>query len=417
MPKINSSVKFIFMILWVISSLGCNEKKTPQEKIIPSVKVQVIGSDLDQRNIQVFNGIASGINSVILSFRVSGVLEKIAGKVGDIRKTGEVLAKLDQRDFKFKVDNLRGQLQGAQADLDILQRGERKENVQKLEAQILSLKSKLRTAEFEFDRVQQLFANDAASKSRLDQAKSDRDLAVSNLETSEQEHAIALKGGREEEVLGQEAKVRSINADLNQAQADLNDTVLKMPFDGLIAVKHINNFEQIQKGQKIYDVEAIDRIEIEVSIPDKFIPYVKKSQSVKTEFLNLPGKVFDGIITKVGLSADKITLTYPVWIEIPNPVREILPGMSAEVSINFQGLDSSQPLLPIHSVLEDFSAKQFYVWVFDEKARVARRKNVSIGNIVKNQIEVTEGIAGGETIIVAGLDQLSDGMAVRLPKK
>lgn len=402
-------------VVFLIFCLGCakEEPKSP-EPFIPPVKVKVIGANSSESNIKIFSGVSEGIQEITLSFRVAGVLKSISGKVGENREEGELIAELDPRDYMLAENNLEGQLQTAQAELDALQKGERKENVLKLEAQILSLQSTERTAAQEYKRVQQLYANDAASKARLDQTKSAWDLAKSDQEAKKQEYAIALKGGREEDVRAQQAKIRSINANLDQAIADKHDTQLHMPFDGVIAVKHISNFEQIQKGQEIFDVVKIDQVEVKISIPDNLISYVKRGQRVETEFLPLPNKKFQGKITKVGQAADKATLTYPIWVEISNPKREILAGMSAEVSLQFQGIGTPLPLLPISSVLEDKITKGKFVWVFDPETSTAKRKNISIGEIVQNEIEVIRGITKGDTVITAGLDRLNEGMKVRL---
>ena len=404
----------------IIASLliGCaKEEPTPSEPVIPPVKVQIVERDPSEVNAKVFNGVAEGVDDITISFRVAGNLTTMPGRVGDIRNKGEAIATLDTRDFNFSVSNLEGQLETAEAEMDVLQSGERRENILKLEAKLLSFKSTLRTAHLEYQRVQKLYTNDAASKARLDKAKADMDLAEANLKAEEQEYQIALTGGREEDIRAQTAKIRSIKANLDQAIADRYDTTLHMPFDGVISIKHVSNFEEITKGQEIYDIVALDRIEVKISIPDNLISYVKRGQRVETEFLPLPNKKYQGKVTKVGLVADKATLTYPIWVEIPNPKREILAGMSAEISMQFQGMAASFPLLPIHAILEDKVSKSKYVWLFDSETATAIRRNISIGKIIQNKIEAVQGINKGDIIIVAGLDRLNEGMKVRLYKK
>jgi len=357
--------------------------------------------------------VAEGIEEITLSFRVPGVLQTLPTKVGDKKKKGDVLASLDQRDFKFEVRNFKGQLKTAEAELDVLKIGERPENIRKLEAQILSLKSTLRTAELEYQRVQQLYVNDAASKARLDQAKSDGDLSKANLEAAEQELIMATTGAREEDIRAQEAKILSIQANLDRAIADREYTILYMPFDGVIAKRHVSNFEQILKNQHIYDVSAMDRIEVRISIPDTMISNIKKVQSVLVKFLPLAKKKFSGKITKVGLSADRTTLTYPIWVEIPNPKREILPGMAVEVALTLPHRGGKNPMLPIDTVLEDKVSGEKYVWVVNSSDQTAIHRAVRIGNLVGDLIEITDGLEAGDVIIVAGLDELGEGMKIR----
>ncbi len=408
------SILLFIVFLWGLVG-ACTEKEPPPAppKIIRPVKVMIIPSNTSSMEAKVFSGVATGIEEITLSFRVSGVLQTLPAKVGDKKKKGDALASLDRRDFSFAVRDLEGQLKTAEAELEVLKKGERSENVFKLETQVLSLKSALRTAELEYQRVQQLYANDAASKARLDKAQSDLDLSKANLEGGKQELVIATKGAREEDIRAKEAQIISNQANLDRAIADLEDTTLYMPFNGVISKKHISNFEQIQKGQEIFEVSAMDRIEVRISIPDSMIANVKKGQSVLAEFLPLKGKKFSGKITKVSLSADRTTLTYPVWVEIPNPKREILPGMPVEVALKLRRRGGNKPMLPIDMVLEDKVSGEKYVWVVAPTNQTAIRKTVRIGDLVGDLIEITDGLEPGDVIITAGLDQLSEGMEVR----
>ena len=400
---------------FLLGAVGCTQEEPPLEppKIIRPVKVMVVPSNTSSTETKVFSGVAEGIEKITLSFRVSGVLQALSAKVGDKKKKGDALARLDQRDFIFEVRKVEGRLKSAEAELKVLRIGERSENIRKIEAQILSLKSVLRTAELEYQRVQQLYANDAASKSRLDQARSDLSLAKANLEAEEQELVIATKGAREEDIQAQEAKILSIQANLERAIADKEDTILYMPFDGVISIKHVSNFEQIQNTQEIFEVSAMDRIEVKISIPDSMITHIEKGQLVQAEFLSLKKKRFSGKITKVGLTADNTTLTYPVWVEIPNPKREILPGMPVEVALKLRRRGGKNPLLPVDTVLEDKVSGEKYVWVVSPSNQTATRQTVRIGDLVGDLIEIIDGIEPGDVIITAGLDQLGEGMEVR----
>ncbi len=392
---------------------GCEQPVETPQTFVPPVKTEIVGVGSPLGNIKHFNGIAEGVESPTLSFRVSGTLREIQTKVGKFHQKGDVLAKLDPRDYFLSRKNLEGKVEGAEADLNLLMRGARTEDRLKIEARILSLQSTLKTAQLEYRRVQQLYANDAASKARLEKTKADMDLAEANLNALRQEYAIALKGGREEEIQAQEAQIKSIQADLDQARADVNDTVMKMPFDGVIAVKLVDNFEQIQKGQDIFIVANVEQIEVPISIPELMISQIQIGKMVEVTFLALPDSIYQAKVTKVGQVADKTTLTYPVWVELENPKREILPGMVGKVAMVFGSSSSAKPIIPIHALLQDKITKEKYVFVFDAKAGVARRKTVVLGNLIQNRMEVAKGLQNGDILITAGLDRLNDGMKVR----
>jgi multidrug efflux system membrane fusion protein len=409
------------LTLLFIACLGgligaCSEKEPPptSPKAIRPVKTMIIPSNISSMETKVFSGVAEGIEEITLSFRVTGVLQTLPAEVGDKKKKGAVLATLDKRDFILEVRNLEGQLKTAQAELEVLQKGERPENIQKIKAQNLSLKSTLRTTELEYERVQQLYINDAASKARLDQANSDLDMAKANLDVAKQELIIATTGARKEDIRAHEAKMLSIQAQLDRAIANQGYTILYMPFNGVIAKRHVSNFEQIRKKQNIFDLSEMDRIEVMISISDSMIGNVKKGQPVLVEFLPLTKKKFSGKVTKVGLSADRSTLTYPVWVEVPNPKKNILPGMPAEVALKLPRPGGKSIMLPIDTVLENKVSGEKYVWVVAPSDQTAIPKPIRIGGLVGNLIEITGGLESGDVIITAGLDQLSEGMKVRL---
>jgi RND family efflux transporter MFP subunit len=151
-----------------------------------------------------------------------------------------------------------------------------------------------------------------------------------------------------------------------------------------------------------------------ISIPDSMIADIKKGQSALVKFIPIKGKSFSGKITKVGLSADKTTLTYPVWVEIPNPKMELLPGMPVEVALKLKSGTSKHPRLPIDVILEDKISGKKYVWAVAPSNQTATKKTVRIGALVGDRIEITDGLESGDVIITSGLDELSEGMEIRL---
>ena len=103
---------------------ACAEKEPPPAppEIIRPVKVMTISSNTSSMETKVFSGVAEGIEEIVLSFRVTGVLQTLPTEVGDKKKKGDILATLDQRDFILEVRNLEGQLKTAEAELDVLKK-------------------------------------------------------------------------------------------------------------------------------------------------------------------------------------------------------------------------------------------------------------------------------------------------------
>jgi multidrug efflux pump subunit AcrA (membrane-fusion protein) len=405
---------------WLLAGLlfggmGCTpeEPPPPAKEIIRPVKTRLVEFNGNGGREKEFSAVAQSDESSVLSFRVSGVLQKMKVEVGDQVKAGRVVAELDKRDYILRVKDLRGQLTSAQAKLDEIAKGARTEDVRIAENKIASLESTLKTERLEYQRVQQLYANDAASKSRLEQAKNKMDKVVLDLKSANEEYVIATHGGREEEVRAQKFKVASIQSNLDQAQANLKDTRLRAPFNGEVAEKHVSNFEQVEAGQKIYTLVDLKNVEMQISVPEEWISKIKKGQPTKVIFLKYPEKVFKGWVDKVGVVADSATLTYPVYVKVRNSKGLLLPGMSTSVYLNLKGIRKPHPTVPIHAIIENPATGGQFAWIFDPETQTVRKRSIKVGKISGNEVDVVQGLKHGDQVVVAGADRLKDGMKVR----
>ncbi len=402
--------------LVLLIGLGCaREEAAPvKQELIRPVKTQVIQFDLKEEGVREFSGVATSDETATLSFRVSGVLEEMNVEVGDQVRQGDVVARLDERDYLLKVKDLQGQLITAKAKLDEIVKGARVEDIRIIENKIASMESSVKTERQEYQRVQQLYASDAASKGRLDKAKNSLDKALLDLKSANEELVMATHGGREEEVRAQQFKVESINSNLEQAQANLKDTKLRAPFGGEIAEKHVSNFEQVNAGEKIYRLVDLKHIEIQVSVPEEWISKIKKGQKVNVRFLRFEGKMFKGWVDRVGVAADLTTLTYPVVVKLANPKGNFLPGMSSTVFLRLKGVGNRHPTIPIHAIRENTSGSDNFVWVVDENTSTVKKNPVSLGPISGDEVSITKGLKNGDRVVVAGADRLKENMRVRL---
>jgi len=410
-------ISMAFLTIFILGIAGCEENEeviSDKKETIRPVKTKVIRFNPRGSEKKEFSGIAQSDDSSILSFRVPGVLTIMNVEVGDQVKKGDVVATLDDRDFLLSVRDLEGQFTTAQAELDQIKTGARSEDIRILENKIASMESTVKTARQEYQRVQQLYINDAASKGRLDQAKNSLDKALLERKSATEEYVIATHGGREEEVRAQTHKVESIASNLEQARANLSYTKLTAPFDGEIAKKYVSNFEQMKEGQDIYTLVDLKHIEIQISVPEDWISKLKKKQSALVKFSKFPGKKFKGWIDRVGVSADLSTLTYPVVVKIPNLKGAFLPGMSTNVYLELKGLGKRFPTVPIHSILEDSPKGDNFVWVVNQDNSTVVKAKVKIGKISNDEVSIIKGLKNGDSVVIAGTDRLNDGMKIRL---
>ena len=218
----------------------------------------------------------------------------------------------------------------------------------------------------------------------------------------------------------------SADAALAQAKQNLEYTTLRAPFDGNVARRHVDAFEEVNPGQTVYSVMDQSALEVKIDIPENVIMMLASPQSEPGErsddidvwaaFDMASERRFPLEFKEVATRADPQTQTFEVTFTLPAPDEvTILPGMTASVTLDLsRAMDvESVYYLPVTAVsgTEGLSAR---VWAVDEDTMTVREQPIVLGRLVGSSVEVTEGLEPGMRIVTAGAAYLADGMAVTL---
>lgn len=344
---------------------ACDAQREVQaERVARPVKLFRVDSNLGEE-IRRFPATIEASQRAELSFRVAGRLTELSMREGDMVQSGQVLARLDATDFRIALED-------RQATFDNARRN--------------------------FERAQQLV--DEGNISRLD---FDR----------------------------MEADFRSARAALAQARTNLGYTELHAPFTGRIARRLVENYEEVQAKQVIARLHDTSQLDVIIALPESVVrsvsqPTVRELESTDAadssaarvhamiNFQDYVGLSYALTLKEVATRADPDTQTFRVTFSMPQPDEfTLLPGMTAEVELDFTGLLRDAPVawVPAQAVQADASLEP-RVWILDPEAMVVRSRDVQIGRLAGDMIEITGGLAGGEELVSAGAAYLSEGMAV-----
>ncbi len=232
---------------------------------------------------------------------------------------------------------------------------------------------------------------DAIARSVLEQRKSQRDVAKSQLDTAEKA---------------------------------LGDTVVRAPFPGIVAEIPIKRRQTVSAGQIIATLIGTENlagagiVEATVNMPAIVIA---RSQEAETRSAVVildaaPDIRIDATYKSASLLADSTSQTYAVTFTFDPPGDLIiLPGMQATLELSsVRRTSDSQALrisVPLSAILSDGTAR--YVWVIDEDSMIASKREVTVSDGIGESAVVTEGLALGEMIATAGASYLAEGMQVR----
>ncbi|MHC4798238.1 MAG: efflux RND transporter periplasmic adaptor subunit, partial [Planctomycetota bacterium] len=364
-----------------------------------------------------YNGIAQATREVDLSFRVGGPMIARPVKVGDNVKKGQLLARIDPRDYEVRLRNSKAQLARAKASLTAMRQA-RPEDIRRAQAKVNSSEAKMRLALANYNRVIRIRKADpgAVSQGMIDRALKDRDAAKAELRNSKEELRITKIGARKEDILAQESEIKALEATVARTKDDLSYTYLKAPFDGVITKTYVEAFEDVRPKQPLVRLLDPSKIEMWVNVPENLIslaPYVDK---IWVRFDAL-GVEVPAAIKEIGTEASQTTRTFPVNLIMDQPKdAKILPGMAgvARYTLNMpQDTEASEFLIPVTAVFTDPDKQKSFVWLIDESALTISRHEIIPGKLTGRGLKV-KGLQPGQWIAVAGVDLLRDGQKVTI---
>ena len=226
-----------------------------------------------------------------------------------------------------------------------------------------------------------------------------------------------------------EAEYRSAAAALSQAKKDLEYTVMKSPFRGRIAQRDVENFEEVMAKQTVLWLQNIDQLDVIINVPESIVRSVRGAVKKQTiggnghldpaarawaRFEGRGEQSFELAPKEIATKADAQTQTFRATFTMPAPTRfTVLPGMTATVVIDLSELVSKDRVkwVPARAVQAD-SALNPRVWVLDPVSMTVSSKEVTIGRLSGDMVEIAGGLEGGEEIVSVGAPYLAEGMAV-----
>jgi len=364
-----------------------------------------------------YAGKAKASRLVDLSFRVAGPLVEFDMDDGQTVEEGELLGRIDPRDFSVRLRSVDSQLDEARSVLTRMQTGARKEDIVKLESEVQRTTAELERADNDYVRYKKALETNAVSKSDVDRMYQMKERAAALLATAQENLKIGQVGARKEDIDAQEAKIRTLDASRDAASDELDYTNLKAPFAGRIARTYVENFQDVKAKQPVLSLQDVSRVEIVVDIPESIAAIADLGQVERyvATFDSLKGREFEVAFQEVEIEADSRTQTYAATfvMDAPEDVR-ILPGMSATVRIELKAdtdVDRKRWWVPADAVFTT-DGEELFAWRVKSDMTVERIRVVT-GEVKDERILITDGLDSGATIVTAGVHQLVPGQKVR----
>ncbi len=301
-------------------------------------------------NLTRLNGELNNLLDIIDSADATPTTQAIAA-VDDVEKA---LANLDNEDLRQRFELAQATLRSAQARLTKLLTGSRPEEIREAEAGFQQAQFDFGNKKAHYERMQVLFEKGVIPKETLDNAETGFKVARAAMQRVKENYQLVKKGPRNEDIEDAKAQVEQAQASLRLTETQLSYTGLHSPISGVVLVKSGEIGEVVNPGTSILTLADIENVWLKAYIPETDLSRVKWGQEVTVTTDLRPQKVYKGKISFISSQAEftpkqiqtekeRVTLVYRIKIDIPNPERELKPGMPADGKIL---LKSSAPAKP-----------------------------------------------------------------------
>ena len=362
--------------------------KRPKAAVVRTVAVQELSVG-GPKTLLNASGYVSARRVATVSSKVSGKVMEVLVEEGMKVEAGQILARLDS-------SNVEKSLKLAEAQLESASKGQGE------------TQANLEQAEREFRRSAELFANKIATRSELDRAESD---------------AKSLKA----RLAKQGADVSVAEGEVAVWRQQLDDTVIRAPFPGIVTSKNAQPGEMISPMSAgggftrtgICTIVDMNSLEIEVDVSESYINRVEPGGPVEATLDSYPEWKIPAKVIAIIPTADRQKATVKVRIGFEKLDPRVLPDMGVKAAFQSTGGTGAAPAANRSAIIPKAAVRQRdgrdVVWLVREGR--AERRAVAVGTTRGDEVTIVAGLSGGDRVVVEGPDNLADNTRVTETKR
>lgn len=323
-----------------VSGCGAEDEsaqKTRRELVLPVQIGKVIYKDVVEEIHSVGNVVAE--QRVIITTEVEGRIRALPVGEGAKVVAGQVLARIDFREYRLEVQRLQADLVSAQKEYEKNLSGLRPEDKEKLEAQVKADESALDFAIKEHKRMEQLVLDGVVSQSMLDAVDDKVARAQETLRASKAAFTAGASS-REEDITKSQANLKSVAKKLELAQLNQSKAVIRAPFDGVIISKKIEVGAYAGSGTAILEMIGSSKLKAVLEIPQSYRGKLEKISRIDFEVkeLGLKFKMDRHLKQRVRVIPDANIFSGNIRVQVvlPDKMNALFPGLTLEARLQFE---------------------------------------------------------------------------------
>ncbi|MCJ7579210.1 MAG: efflux RND transporter periplasmic adaptor subunit [Candidatus Aminicenantes bacterium] len=338
---------------------------------------------------------------IVLKPEVSGKIQNLYVEEGQRVKQGELLVKLDDREYALNLESAdAARLKNLSELLLESQFSDQADVEQTVD------REKLDEAEKEYENKRTLFRQGQVTEEDFQEASRQYELFLIESGVKKEEIIAAAKGLTQSEI------------DVKKARLNLEKTSIRAPFSGIITDVNVSPEEHVYASSELFTLVNIERIQVHAKVLESEIGKMKVGREVELRFSAYPDRIFKGEVKAISPVVNPEDKTCKVFIDALNSNEDIKPGMHAEVEI-VADIYEKRLLVPQEAILHRGGRKL----VFVHEDGLAKWRYVQTGLENEEYAEILpaerqgEGVLVGEQVLIEGHFTLAHDAHIRIEEK
>ncbi|MCS7030552.1 MAG: efflux RND transporter periplasmic adaptor subunit [Gloeomargarita sp. SKYG116] len=377
----------------------------PRPRSRSPVKTAVVTQETLPVTVQV-NGEVRPERTINVSPKTAGIVRELRVKEGDRVTAGQILAVMDDSNLRGQLTQAQAQVKAAQANLQRLLAGNRQQEIAQAQAQVAEIQAALRQAELNLQRNQTLFAQGAIAQQELDRTRTERDQLQARLQQAQQQLDLQKEGFRREEIAQARAQLQQAQGVLQVVQAQLNDTILRAPFSGVVSriyaepgafVTPTTSGSTVASATSSSVLALVGPNQVVAKVPETVLPQIRLGQGAKIIADAYPDTPFTGRVTQVAVQSvlEQNVNSFEVRLAVNDPQNRLRAGMNTSVVFQVGTLKNALVVPTVAIVRRERRTGVFLAT--DPPQFQPIRTGVSVGD----KTVVREGLKPGDRVLLS----------------
>ena len=347
--------------------------------------------------------------------KISAQIRKMALLKNKVVRAGEVIAVLESRDLQAQRAEAIAALNQARAEERSIVTGTIPKTNAEDQKALSDARAKVNNTRALYERRRVLYERGGISKKDLEASQLDLTTAEDELRLQEQTVILRARSLNPNDRALAAAKTAQAQQHLATLDAQLSYATIRSPITGIVTDQFQYEGEFASNGGKLVTIADTSTVIVKAPFADTVAAQLKMGDAATVVPTDTSAEEMRGQITLLSRSSDPTNRTVEVWVTLGNGAGKLRANGAAQVTV-FANSKSDAVIIPSAAItLDATNANEGTVMVVDAQ-NIAHETKVTVGIRTTDQIEIIDGLQGGETVVIEGNYSLPDGTRVQIAK-